>query len=77
MALVSAAAGPFDFQPRAGYATAPLPRPLPGAAGLTGAFTFSLFLSLAHVGLYGPARASAQPPPGRLTAAGPAYGGWG
>ena len=38
-------AGLFDFQPCAGYAGAPLPRSLSGAAGFTGAFTL-LFLSL-------------------------------
>ena len=35
----------FDFQPCAGYASAPLPRPLSGAAGFTGAFAIP-FLSV-------------------------------
>jgi len=74
-------AGPFDFQPCAGYSSAPLPRPLSGAAGLTGGSALLLlFLSrtYAHVGVYGPARASAQPvrpPAGRRTARRPGLRG--
>ena len=55
-------AGLFDFQPCAGYSSAPLPRPLSGAAGLTSRSAllfFSLSRTYAHVGEYWPARDSA------------------
>ena len=75
---------PLDFQPFAGYSSAPLPSPLSGAAGLTCGSAL-LFLSLsrtyASLCVYGSALASAQPgqpvrpPAGRRTACRPGCGG--